>query len=302
MQAILYYLSLPFIYLFSSLPLSVLYGFSDYLVFPLMYHLTGYRRKVVRENLVNSFPEKTTEEIKAIEVKFYHYLSDLFIEIFKGFTISKDQIRKRISFEKNDIFQKWYDENKDCVMSAGHYSNHEWVCMTMPLYMPHQIKVPYRAFSNTYMEGLFNRARSIFGAHMFPTHNTYREIMQKHTQPFIVCLANDQSAQPDKAYWTRFLNQDTSFFVGTEKIAKRFNMPVFFTKIKQVKRGYYHVSFELISENPAEEPEGALMEKHAKILEDEIKAAPEFWLWSHRRWKHKMPEGVGYGFNIAKKD
>ncbi len=302
MQAITYYIALPFIYLTSILPMTVLYGLSDLVVFPVLYHITGYRRKVVRENIRNSFPEKTEKERKAIEKKFYHYLSDLAVEILKGFTMTKQLISKSVTFESIAECEEFYREGRNIIFTLGHYGNYEWGAMAFPLQISHLVKIPFRQFSNLYMARLFMKSRSVFGAELFPTKDTYRQILEHHDKPFALCLANDQAAQPDKAYWTRFLHQDTSFFVGTEKIARQLNAAVIYATIHRKKRGHYHVVFETISTNPETEPEGFIMEKHASLLERDIRNKPEDWLWSHRRWKHKMPEGIDYGFNIVKKE
>jgi KDO2-lipid IV(A) lauroyltransferase len=297
MQAISYYLALPFIYFFSFLPLSVLYLISDILVYPVLYY-SGYRKKVVRTNLQNAFPEKTEKERRLIEKRFYRYLSDLFMETVKMFTISKKAITRRVRYaQESDILKEWFNESKSYVLTFGHYGNYEWVAITLDLGFSHKGTGPYHEMTNSYFNRLFLKSREKFGSILYPTYETTRRIIAYQGTPINVALANDQSAPPDKSYWTTFLNQDTSFFVGTEKIAQRYNMPVLFMEISRVKRGYYEINYKIISEDPQSLKEGEIMEQHARLLEEQIRRKPEYWLWSHRRWKHKKPDGVEKGFS-----
>ena len=301
MQAISYYLTLPFLYFFSALPLKLLYFLSDVLVFPVLYYVAGYRKEVVRTNLLNAFPEKTDQERNAIEKKFYRYLSDLFVETIKVFTISKRELLKRMEYQPEpEAFSKWFREGRSYVLTLGHFGNYEWLGTSLDLGFTHKGTGPFRQMSNPYFNRLFLRSRSKYGTILYPTYQTVKEIVRLKGQPINVTLANDQAAPPKKSYWTTFLNQDTSFFVGTEKIARDFDMPVVFGKIQPKKRGYYKVSYEIISEHPAEAEPGEIMEKHARLLENQILEHPEFWLWSHRRWKHKRPDGVDVGFRLKK--
>lgn len=302
MKAVAYYVSLPFIYLFSCLPLRVLYFLSDVLIFPVLFYVTGYRRNVVYTNLKNSFPDKTEGELRVIEKKFYHYLGDLFMETVKFFTISKQELKKRYVFKNREIADQWYEEGRNIVYTLGHYGNYEWMALALDFALKHRGQGPFREMSNPYFNRLFWRSRSRFGTELYPTYKTMEAIRKPADEPFLVALANDQSAPPDKSYWTTFLNQDTSFFVGTEKIAKGFNMPVLFAAISRVKRGYYEINFEVITDEPKAEPVGEIMERHARLLEQQILAQPEYWLWSHRRWKHQKPAGLTKGFSFKKRD
>lgn len=297
-KAIGYYLGIPFILLISILPLKVLYFFSDYLLYPVLYKLLKYRKKVVSENLRNSFPEKSKEELLEIEKKFFRFLCDLFVETVKGFTISNEELLKRVSHTPSEFLEKWYSEGKDCIISVGHLCNYEWICRVLPKFTSYHVKVPYRKFTNPYFDRLFTKARGQLGVELFPTFDTFKELKKKSLKPYMLGLANDQSAQPNKAFWTRFLNQDTSFFVGTEKIAVSKNMPVVYAKLDYISRGRYHISFEELEANPKLINEGDILNKHARWLERDILTQPQYWLWSHKRWKHKMPENIGYGFNI----
>lgn len=298
MKAVVFYLTVPFLYLFSILPLKVLYFLADILLFPMLYFVLGYRKKVVRGNLELSFPEKSVSEIDKIEKKFYRHLADLFVEIIKMFTISEKALRKRMTFDYLPIAEKWFAENRSFVVTLGHFGNYEWLALSLDWLFPHLGAGPYHKMSNSYFDKLFFKARSRFGTQMFSTKETGSFLRSKKSKPFIVTLANDQSAPPLKSYWTTFLNQDTSFFLGTEKIARDLDMPVVFATIEKKDRGYYHTKLEVICEYPKEEPQGAILNRHAELLERDIQENPAQWLWTHRRWKHKKPANVVNGFVV----
>jgi KDO2-lipid IV(A) lauroyltransferase len=292
-KAIVFYLAYPFILFISILPLFVLYLISDVLLYPLFYSLLAYRKEVVRQNISNAFPEKSPFERMRIEMDFYHYLCDLFVETIKCITISKSELQRRCQFHfDHDLTDKWFVEDRNFLVTLGHYGNYEWFGTLLGAEFKHQGSGPYHEMKNPYFDGMFKKMRSKFGTFMYPTYDTYRLLAKGFDKNFQVTLANDQSAPPTKSYWTTFLNQDTSFFYGTEKIAQKYNMPVLFAKIERTKRGVYKVSFELVTEFPLDEEPGFILEKHASLLENQIKERPEFWLWSHKRWKHKKPISI----------
>jgi Kdo2-lipid IVA lauroyltransferase/acyltransferase len=301
MQAFLYFTLRPFIFIFSYLPFSVLYFLSRNLLYPVLYKMVGYRLGVVRTNLKNSFPNYSEINLENIESDFYKYLADMFVETLKSFTINQDALLQRVKLENTEILLPLFEKNKNVVITLGHIGNYELIAKAMPFYLKHKVLVPYHKMSNGFFNELFYKSRTAFGTIFFPTFDTFSSLKKDYGRAFAITLANDQSAPPTKSFWTRFLNQDTTFFVGTEKIAQQFDYPVVFAHITVPAKGYYTMSFELISDEPKNESEGFIMQKHAKLLEQDIKAAPRYWLWTHKRWKHKMPAGVEYGFNISKK-
>jgi KDO2-lipid IV(A) lauroyltransferase len=301
MQAIAFYILLPFLYFFSILPFSVLYFISRNVIYPVLYNLVSYRKKVVRTNLKNSFPEKSEADLRKIESDFYKYLADMFVETIKSFTISENQLLEKIKLENTEILKPFFETNQNVVITLGHVGNYEMVAKAMPIYLQHKVLVPYHKMSNDYFNNLFHRSRTAFGAIFFPTFDTFTYIKKDYGKAFGITLANDQSAPPTKSFWTKFLNQDTTFFVGTEKIAQQFDYPVVFAHVRVPQKGHYTMSFELISDKPKSEAEGFIMKKHAELLEKDIIVDPKYWLWTHKRWKHKMPAGVSYGFNVSRK-
>ncbi|WP_367914889.1 lysophospholipid acyltransferase family protein [Leadbetterella sp. DM7] len=295
MQAISFYLLYPFIWLFSLLPLRALYFISDFVVYPVLYSMLGYRKKVVRDNMRQVFPEKTEAERQAIERKFYHYLADLFMETIKGFSISYEELIQRVTFTNQDFFEKVYRENEGIVITLGHVGNYEWLAQCFPRIANVRMGVPYRKLTNPYFDKAFRASRERGGAILFHTKETL-DFIKNEKSRYILVLANDQSAPAEKSYWVKFLNRDTSFFEGTEKMARQLNFPVLFAHIGVSGRGRYAISFQPVTDDPSKEPLGAILAEHARLLEQNIYQAPEYWLWSHKRWKHQKPAGFTYGF------
>lgn len=290
MQAVGYYIALPFLYLISILPFRILYLLSD-LVYVIVYYVVGYRKSVVRTNLKNSFPEKSEAELIEIEKAFFHYIVDFFLEMLKCLTISKEALLKRVSIENPALVEELYNNGQSIIVSTGHYGNHEWVNQVLPFMLPFQIKTIYRVQHNAYFNKMFLDFRAKYGVEMIPMNEAYRKINTKDSKPYLLILANDQSAPPDKAYWTTFLNQETSFFSGTEVFAHRFNVPVVYVCIKRIARGQYRAVFDMISTTPKEMPKGKILEAHAQKLERDIRQDPTPWMWSHKRWKYQKING-----------
>jgi Kdo2-lipid IVA lauroyltransferase/acyltransferase len=290
LSAVFYYISLPFIYLLAILPFPVLYLFSDF-VFILLYHLLRYRRKIVHENLTNSFPEKTEKEIGVIEERFYRYFCDLFLETFKTLTISKEDMVRHCEFlpETMDIFNKLASENQSFMVVMGHFGNWEWGGNTFSICCKHQLYVIYHPLTNRYFNGLIYRMRTRFGTRLIPMKDTLRDMLKNRNELSATAFIADQSPLPDRAYWMRFLNQDTPVFLGIEKIALKIRYPIVYITIRRVKRGYYKVHAEKIELPSVIQETGAITEIHTRRLEADIRSQPENWLWTHRRWKHAKP-------------
>ncbi len=290
MSALLYYITLPFIYLLSILPFPLLYLVSDGVYF-LLYYVIGYRKEIVLTNLRNAFPEKTDKEIKRLRKDFYHYLCDLFLETFKTLTISKNTMIQRCEFTPETIalFKKYTDENKSIILVMGHIGNWEWGGNTFSILCKQRLYVIYHPLRNKQFDSLLYNMRSRFGTGLIAMRDTFREMVNLRKDVTATAFIADQTPPPEGAYWTTFLNQDTPVFKGTEKIARKMNYPIVYAFVKRVKRGRYVVHAETLIEEPAKTNEGEISELHTRRLERDIKEFPETWLWSHRRWKHKKP-------------
>jgi Kdo2-lipid IVA lauroyltransferase/acyltransferase len=288
MSSIGYYITLPIFYIISILPFPVFYLLSDGVYF-LLYRIIGYRKKVVYENLKNSFPEKSHKELKEIEKKFYKYLCDLFLETLKTLTISEEEALKRCSFNQNtkSIIKELQDKKQSCILVMGHFGNWEWAGNTFSIMKSQQLYVIYHPLSNKHFDKLMYDMRTRFGTKLYAMKDAMRGMIGNRKEVNITAFIADQTPSPEGAYWTTFLNQDTPVFWGTEKIAQKLNYPVIYVTVNRVKRGYYEVNTEYLVMDPKSTKEGEISELHTRKLEKDIITQPEIWLWSHRRWKYK---------------
>lgn len=271
----------------SLLPLGILYVLADVL-YVLIYHIFGYRRKVVKENLQNSFPEKSIEEINAIEKRYYKFLASLIVEIIKMRSISKEELHKRVKFKNVDLVEAYLKNNESVLFCSSHYGNYEWVCMAIGLNFSGQHYPIYKPLNNGAFDNWFLKMRSRFGNQMVAMRQTLRVLQSSKDTANMFTFGSDQApSREDSTYWTTFLNQEASIQLGLEKIARKTNRPVFYLKINYLKRGYYEVDCVPICLNPKATVEFEITEIHTQFLEQMIKEEPSYWLWSHRRWKQK---------------
>lgn len=287
---ILFYVAYGFMWLLAWLPFSILYLLSDLFYF-VVYHILRYRRKVVHENISNAFPNFSSNEIKALERKFYHQLCDLVVEIIKYINISPKEIKKRAVFKNLHLFNEAKAQNKNVIALFGHNGNWEWIS-SLPLTSPKEITVGtlYRPLKNPHFDNFFVNLRSHFNCECVPKNNVLRYMFskKKENQPFILAFIADQSPSKNNLhYWTNFLNQPTPFLTGWEAIARKSNDAVLYLSVKKIKRGYYEYTMEPLCFNPKTTQEFELTEQYARRIEQEILENPALWLWSHNRWKHK---------------
>lgn len=290
MQAIVYYISLPFIYFISILPFWFLYRVSDFLNF-ILFTVFSYREEVIRTNLKNSFPEKSEQELKIIHKKFNQFFCDLMVETIKTLTISPKEAIKRCHFKNLDLLDKLYAEKKKIIFAMGHYGNWELGGAGSSQH-PYQLYVIYKPLSNKYFNDLIIKMRTRLKTKLIPMKDTFKTMVAARNNDEISATAfiADQTGSPENSYWTTFLNQDTAVFWGTEIIASKLNYPVVLLSIDRVKRGYYEMDTDLLFENPRDTEKGEISEVFTKKLEEIIIKKPELWLWSHKRWKHKKPK------------
>ena len=273
------------LFLLSLLPFWILYLFSDILYF-LLFHIIKYRRKVVELNLKNSFPEKTVADRLDIEKKFYKHLSDLIFESIKTLSISPKSLKKRFIFSNLHELTKYYDEGKSVIAVSGHFGNWEWGPLAAAYELKGKVLVVYKPLSDKRFEKLVTSMRSRFGAILVPMKHTLRKIIEYNSQPHVLVLVGDQTPPREESrYFINFLNQPTAIFLGVEKIAVRTNKPVIYFSINKIKRGYYECLFKPLVEIPDQTKEYEITNIHTQGLEDIIRKNPEYWLWSHKRWK-----------------
>jgi KDO2-lipid IV(A) lauroyltransferase len=273
----------------ARLPFSFLYILSD-LFFFIVYYISGYRKKVVFENLKNSFPEKTETELKILSKKFYRHLCDLILETIKMHKMTEKEFRQRMVIENPEAINRFYKQGRSVVVLTMHYNNWEW-SSCFPLSLQHKILGVYKPLQNSQFDTYLNETRQGMGALLISNSSVLRTIIaaEQNNDLVFTWLAADQTPPFFHKFWMKFLNRDAMFYPGPASISKRFNYPVFFQKIEKTARGKYTSAFELLFENPAEKTEAEIMKAYIEKMEGVIKKSPEFYLWSHKRWKHKRP-------------
>ena len=276
----------------ARLSFKFIYILSDVLFFG-VYYIAGYRKKVVIENLKNSFPDKSESELKKISKNFYHHLCDLILEAIKMHRMSEKDFRKRMVFENQKIINRFYEQGRSVVVLTMHYNNWEW-SSCFPLSIKHKILGVYKPLHNLQFDAYLNKTRQTMGSYLISNSSVLRALVaaNQNKERVFVWLAADQAPPFYHKFWMKFLNRDTMFYPGPASISKRFNYPVFFQKIEKTGRGKYKTRFELLFENPKEKTEAEIMGTYIKKMEEVIKNQPEYYLWSHRRWKHKRPAEV----------
>ena len=287
MNALVYYLSFPILFLISRLPFPLFYLFSDGVCF-LLYRVLGYRKAVVRSNLKLAFPELKEKEYQQIEGKFYRHLCDLFLEIIKSMGMGKKEMLKRFKVKNIEVLTQFESENRSAFIMCGHYASWEWM-MSLGYHMNHLGYGIYRPIKNPYFDRLIKSIRSRHDAFMIP-QKTAAEVIrlrEKKNQWGVYGFASDQSPSPiPKSYWRTFMGVEVPVFTGAERLARELNIPIVFGNINRVKRGYYELEFKLLSGQPKKTKENEITDIYTNWLEEQIKKDPTQYFWTHKRFKH----------------
>lgn len=280
-----------YFWLHALLPLNVLYLLSDILFFP-MFYIVRYRRKLVYQNMKDSFPEKDEKEIRRMEKAFYHHFCDYIVETIKLLNISDKETQKRIKFHNIDMLQKTVDSGNSCLMLLGHYGNWEFVpSVTLWMHRKNVIFAQiYRPLKNKWFDQFFLKLRSRYHSECIPKQDTLRGILQYKSsgKPSITGFMADQTPSPANIHhWVNFLNHDTPVLTGVEKIARKTGFAVLYFDVEKIKRGHYSITIREITKDPKASKEFEITDKYMEMMEKTILRAPEYWLWTHNRWKHK---------------
>ena len=282
---------LTLIRIFSLLPLSVLYFLADCFIYPLMRYVLRYRLDIVRKNIRLSFPDKSPAEQQAIINAFYHHFSDVIVEIIHGYRASDAEMRQRVVFENMELLENLARQKHGVIAYLGHVCNWEWIADVGKQFADKSIVEHnvYRRQKNPRADRAMLQLRAKRGGECVEKNQLLRKLVQlRHADyPFVIGLIADQKPSPRNAHvWTTFLNQDTSFLDGGEVLARKFDLGVVYVHINAVKRGYYRIHFELITDDASSMPEDAITLAYARHLEANIHQQPARWLWTHNRWKH----------------
>ena len=284
MSRILYYgLIIPL----SLLPYSILYGLAD-LSYLIVYRVIGYRTKVVKNNLKNSFPDKSEIEITRIEKAFYRHLMDLGVESLKNFTISEQTAKKRFRVVNPELLDHYFREGKSVILVGGHYNNWELLALALPPQIEHSTMALFTPLKNKFWDKTVTKSRSKYGLEMLPLSSILARIKDPNKPKQAIIFGSDQSPRNSQLVrFMQFLNQETAVAYGAERMARDFDMPILDGTIYKIERGHYQVKFTLVSDDHDKYEKGEITEKFTKLLEEAIVNDPPFWLWSHKRWKRK---------------
>ena len=287
----MFYLYYPLLRLISYLPLKILYLISDFLKF-LIFRVVGYRTKVVRENLKNSFPDKSEKFLREMENKFYRHFCDTMLEALWFWRASAKKIRKHLKYQNLSVFEELKAKNKDIVILFGHYCNWEWNA-----FVPQDLKsgiydifTLYKPLRDKKFDEFTKKIREKFGVKCVTKKNFLRTLVtcRKNNVNSAFAFIADQSPWGNNIYyWTNFLNQDTTFLTGWEEVARKFDLAVIYVDMQKIARGKYIYRPEILCENSTEQPEFALTEQYIRRFERNILVEPAYWLWTHKRWKVK---------------
>lgn len=288
MQFLAYIIIYPLLWLVSILPFRLLYAVSDGL-FVLIYHIIGYRKKVVKENLSLAFPNKSDAELNSIRKKFYHHLCDMVLESIKSMTITEAEMKKRFTFTNVELLQQLEKENRSIALMCAHYGSWEWIFI-LQTYMDSKGYAIYKRLANKYFDRLVKRIRAKFNSYLITTKESIPILLQsKREGKITICgFVSDQSPKAEKAFhWNEFMGITVPVHTGAEMLAKKLDMSVVFFGVKHLKRGYYETTFKTIAHNPKAYSDYEITDKFLKLVENQINEAPQYYLWTHKRWKHR---------------
>ncbi|MDR1103054.1 MAG: lysophospholipid acyltransferase family protein [Tannerella sp.] len=290
-QTVLYAILLLWAKSVALFPLRVLYVFSDVLCF-FIHRVIRYRLKVVRRNLRNAFPDQTDRERRRTERRFYRHFADYIVETVKLAHISQEEVMRRARIRNPEIIRPLLAQGHTClILLLGHYGNWEWFTGATPFFGGEvQVFQIYRPLKSPAFDRLFLFLRGRFHARGIRKNEVIRELIrlrQAGTPSLVVFMADQTPSKANLHYWTTFLHQESAILTGPERIASRLNLPVIYVDAQKVKRGYYTVDFELMTDRPKEMPEHWITEEYARRMERSILRDPAYWLWTHKRWKYK---------------
>lgn len=289
MQFLVYILAYPFLWLISILPFRIFYWLSDFVYF-LVYHVVGYRRKTVRENLALTLPHLSDTERKEIEKKFYQHMCDMFLEMIKTMSITPEEMEKRFTITNMDLFHEYENKGKSVVLVASHYASWEWLLTLNKRMLFNGVGV-YKKIANPYFDKLVRKIRGKYDAELVETKKAIPLMAQNQRDGILSLygLASDQSPKLDRIFHSmKFMGIEVPVHTGAEMLAKKYDLSVIFIKVQKVRRGYYAATIVPIADNPKEYENFEITEKYLREVEKQIYEAPEYYLWTHKRWKHRV--------------
>lgn len=287
MQFLVYIIAYPFLWLVSILPFPIFYALSDVIYF-LIYHIIGYRKKTVRNNLALALPHLGEAERRVIEKKFYQHFCDMFLEMAKTMTISEEEINKRFVITNPELVTEYEQKGKSIMLLASHYASWEWL-LALNKKLSFQGVGVYKKLANKYFDKLVIDIRSKYNTKLVVTRETIPLIANNQRKGILSMygMASDQSPKNDRIiHWGNFMGIDVPVHTGAEVLAKKYDLTVLFAKVEKVKRGYYQATLIPLTDDPKSIPNFEITNMFIKEVEKQIHEAPEYYFWTHKRWKH----------------
>ena len=287
MQLLVFILLYPFLWVISILPDKIFYGFSDFMYF-LVYRVVGYRKIVVRNNLKLVFPNKSEQEIKYIQKEFFKHMCDMFLEMVKTMSLSKEAVKKKYNVTNIEVFQE-IEKTKSILIVCSHYANWEWN-VSINNYVQSKGYAVYQKINNKYFDAFIRKTRAKWNTELITQQETVKTVVRNHQNGIRAAygMVSDQSPQAHKAqYWKEFMGIKVPIFNGAETLARKLDLAVVFLKVSKVKRGYYKAEFIPITLAGKNTDKNEITNRFLELTEQQIKERPEHYLWTHRRWKHR---------------
>ena len=271
----------------ACIPLRVLYGCAAFLGW-LTYRLFPYRERVVRENLSRAFPDFDETRLRSVMRGYYVGFAQMLVEIIKSAALAAPEIRARVRIVNLEAARALLEQGQSVLLVAAHQCNWEWMLLALSIELGYPLDAAYKPLVDNWAEREMKKVRTRFGSRLVPAQDLLPDIIKRRGLVRAVAMVADQEpTTSEHKYWTRFLNRDTAFYLGPEEIGRVTRFPVFFIAMRRTARGYYEMQFEPLATAAQSLPPGALTERYARRVEQQIHSAPSDWPWSHKRWKLK---------------
>jgi Kdo2-lipid IVA lauroyltransferase/acyltransferase len=273
----------------SRLPMRALYALSAFLYW-LAYYVVRHRRQVIREQLEKVFPDSTDAERERIHRRYLKNFCDVLVEVLKSVSMSEDDMRAHVQVLNMDAARQYLDAGQSVMLVTSHLCNWEWLLQGVTLQLGYPLDAAYKPLHDEWAERLMFKVRSRFGARLVPAKELLADFLKRRGIVRAVCMNADQApVSTDKRYWTRFLGQDTAFYIGAEQIARATRLPMLYVAMRRVRRGFYQVELKQLWDGRELTEPNTVTERYARACEIDVLASPADWLWSYRRWRLKKP-------------
>ena len=274
---------------FSRLPLRALYVFSSFL-YLLAFYVVRHRHQVIRGQLEKVFPDLSDAERELIHKRFLKNFCDVVIEVLKSVSMTEADIRAHVQIVNLEVARRYLDAGQSVMLVTSHLGNWEWLLHGVTLQLGYPVDAAYKPLHDQWAERLMLEVRSRFGARLVPAKELLADFLRRRGIVRAVAMNADQApVSTDKRYWTRFLGQDTAFYIGAEQIARATRLPILYVRVRRIRRGYYQVELSPLWDGREVTEPNTVTERYARACEIDVLKSPADWLWSYRRWRLKKP-------------